>query len=62
MANTISPQNLICDRLINNIPTVVILEDMPLIRNEIQQFIEDELGWRVVIVENRSEAVKLCEA
>jgi DNA-binding NarL/FixJ family response regulator len=62
MANTISPQNLICDRLINNIPTVVILEDMCLIRYEIQQFIKDELGWEVIIAENRGQAVNICEA
>ena len=62
MANTISPQNLICDRLINNIPTVVILEDMCLIRYEIQQFIKDEFGWEVIIAENRGQAVNICEA
>jgi DNA-binding NarL/FixJ family response regulator len=62
MTNTICKENFICDRLINNIPTVVILEDMYLIRNEIQQFIKDELGWEVIIAENRSEAVKICEA
>lgn len=62
MANTIFPQNFICDSFINNTPTVVILEDMYLIRNEIQQFIEDELGWEVIVVDNRSEAVKICES
>ena len=62
MANTISPQNLICDRLINNTPKVVILEDMELIREVIQQFIKNELGWQVIIAKNRNEAVKLCES
>jgi hypothetical protein len=62
MANTISPQNFIYNSFINNIPKVVILEDMYLIRNEIQQFIKNELGWQVIVVDNRSEVVKICEA
>ena len=62
MTNTIRKENRICDRLINNIPRVVILEDMPLIREQIKQFIENELGWEVIIAENRSQAVKICEA
>jgi DNA-binding NarL/FixJ family response regulator len=62
MANTISQRNFIRDRLINNTPKVVILEDMSLVREEIQQFIENELGWQVIIAKNRNEAVKLCES
>jgi len=62
MANTISPQNFVCDRFINNIPKVVVLEDMFLVREVFQQFIENELGWQVIIAENRNEAVKLCES
>ena len=62
MTNTILEKNFVSERLINNIPTVVILEDMFLIREEIKQFIENELGWQAIIVDNRSEAVKICEA
>ena len=62
MANTIFQQNFICDSFINNTPKVVILEDMELIREEIQQFIKNELGWQVIIAKNRNEAVKLCES
>jgi DNA-binding response OmpR family regulator len=62
MTNTTLEKNFIQDSFINKTPTVVILEDMYLIRNEIQQFIKDELGWEVIIAENRSEVVKLCEA
>ena len=62
MTNIIYKENPIRDRLINNIPTVVILEDMPEIRAEIREFIENELGWRVIIAENRSKVVEICEA
>ncbi len=62
MANTIFQQTFICDSFINNTPKVVILEDMELIREEIQQFIKNELGWQVIIAKNRNEAVKLCES
>jgi len=62
MANTISQRNFIRDRLINNTPKVVILEDMSLVREEIQQFIENELGWQVIIAKNCNEAVKFCES
>jgi DNA-binding response OmpR family regulator len=34
---------------------------MAIIREEIQQFIEGQLGWQVVIAKNRNEAVKICE-
>ena len=62
MTNTIYKENPIRDRLINNIPTVVILEDMLEIREEIREFIENELGWQVIIAENRSKVVEICEA
>jgi hypothetical protein len=62
MTNTILEKNFIYNSFINNIPKVVILEDMYLIREEIEQFIKNELGWQVIIAENRSEVVKLCEA
>jgi hypothetical protein len=64
MTNTITiyKKNSICDSFINNTPKVVILEDMELIREEIRQFIENELGWQVIIAENRRQAVKICEA
>ena len=62
MANTILEKNFVSDRLINNIPKVVILEDMFLLREEIQQFIENELGWQVIIAENRRQAVGICES
>ena len=62
MANTILEKNFIQDSFINKTPTVVILEDMYLIREQMEQFIKNELGWQVIIAENRSEAVKLCEA
>ena len=61
MTNTIYPKNSICDSFINNTPKVVILEDMELIREEIQQFIKNELGWQVIIAKNRDEAIKYCE-
>jgi hypothetical protein len=35
---------------------------MYLIREEMGEFINNELGWQVIIAENRSEVVKLCEA
>ena len=62
MANTISQRNFIRDRLINNTPKVVILEDISLVREEIQQFIENELGWQVIIAQSRNEAVQICES
>ena len=61
MTNTICEKNFICDSFINNTPKVVILEDMALIREEIEQFVKNELGWQVIIAENRQEAVKYCE-
>jgi CheY-like chemotaxis protein len=62
MTNIICQENSIRDRFINNISTVVILEDMPEIRAEIKEFIENELGWQVIIAKNRSKAVEICEA
>ena len=32
------------------------------IRSGIQEFIENELGWQVILAENRSKAVEICEA
>ena len=61
MTNTIYKENPIRDRLINNIPTVVILEDMLEIREEIREFIENELGWQVIIAENRSKVVEIAK-
>jgi DNA-binding response OmpR family regulator len=62
MANTISQRNFVRDSFINNTPKVVILEDMSLIREEIQQFIKNELGWQVIIAQSRNEAVQICES
>ena len=62
MTNIICQENSIRDRFINNISTVVILEDIPEIRAEIKEFIENELGWQVIIAKNRSKAVEICEA
>jgi DNA-binding NarL/FixJ family response regulator len=61
MTNTILEKKFTYNNSINKIPTVAILEDMPLIREEIEQFIKNELGWQVIIAENRQEAVKYCE-
>jgi predicted O-methyltransferase YrrM len=41
MTNTTLEKNFIYNSFINNTPKVVILEDMELIRQEIQQFIEN---------------------
>lgn len=62
MTNTTLEKNFIYNSFINNTPKVVILEDMELIRQEIQQFIENELGWQVIIAENRSQAIRICES
>jgi response regulator RpfG family c-di-GMP phosphodiesterase len=61
MANTISPQNFICDALINEDIYVVVLDDNGNIRETINDFISKELGWKVIIVETREDAVILCQ-
>lgn len=61
MANTVSPQNFICDALINEDIYVVVLDDNGNIRDTINEFISRELGWKVIITEKREDAVWLCQ-
>jgi hypothetical protein len=61
MANTISQQNFICDALINEDIHVVVLEDNGNIRETINEVISRELGWKVIVIENRQDAVRLCQ-
>ena len=61
MIDAICEKNFICDAFINNKTKVVILEDMPEIRAEIQEFIEKELEWQVIIAESRDQIVELCQ-
>jgi hypothetical protein len=61
MANTTSPQNFIYDALINEDIYVVVLDDNGNIRDTINEFIGRELGWKVIITENREDTVLLCQ-
>jgi response regulator RpfG family c-di-GMP phosphodiesterase len=61
MTNTICKDNFICDALINEDIHVVVLDDEGDIRYTINDVIKKELGWKVIIIENREDAVKLCQ-
>jgi DNA-binding NtrC family response regulator len=61
MINTICKDKFICNALINEDIHVVVLDDRGNIRDIINEIISKELGWKVIIIENREDAVKLCQ-
>jgi CheY-like chemotaxis protein len=61
MVDTICEENSICDTLINENIHVVVLDDNMDIRDAINEVITKKLGWKVIIIERREDAVKLCQ-